>query len=64
MRVSKQGQINFDILYVQFGASRFGVWYNTPNKGTPKGLQSHINIGFTETGKLTLLNVNNLVQEK
>jgi len=53
-----------DILYLQSGVSSFGVWYNLPGEGTPKGLQSPVNIGFIETSDLTLLNLNNLVQEK
>jgi len=63
MSASTQGQINFDIPYVQSGASSVGVWYNLPGEGAPKGLQSRVNIGFMETGKSTLLNVNDLVQE-
>jgi len=53
-----------DILYAQSGASSVGVWYNLPGEGAPKGFRSRINIGFMETGKSTLLNVNDLVQEK
>jgi len=64
MSASTQVQINFDILYVQPGMSSVGVWYNLPGEGTPKGLQSRVNIGFIETSDLTLLNLNNLVQEK
>jgi len=64
MSASTQGQINFNILYAQSGASSLGVWYNLTGEGTPKGFQSHVNIRFMETGKLTLLNVNDLVQEK
>jgi len=52
-----------DILYAQSRLSSVGVWYNLPGEGTPKELQSRVNIGFTETGKSTLLNVNDLVQE-
>jgi len=63
MSASTQGQINVDIHYVQSGVSSVVVWYNLPGEGTPKHLQSHINIGFMETSKSTLLNVNDLVQE-
>ena len=63
MSASPQGQINFDIHYAQSGVSSIGVWYNLPSEGTPKGLQSRVNIGFMETCKSTLLNVNDLVQE-
>jgi len=59
---TRSNQLN--ILCGQSGVSSVGVWYNLPNKGTPKGLQSRINIGFIETSKLTFLNVNELVQEK
>jgi len=52
-----------DILYLQSGVFNLRVWYNLPGEGTPKHLQSCINIGFTETSKLTPLNVNDLVQE-
>ena len=50
-----------DIPYVQSGVSSVGVSYNLPGEGAPKGLQSRVNIGFMETGKLPLLNGNNLV---
>jgi len=53
-----------DILYEQCGANSSGVWYNLPGKGAPKGFQSRVNARFMETGKLTLLNGNNLVQGK
>jgi len=52
-----------DILYCQSGTSSLGVWYNHPSEGTPKSLQSRVNIGFMETRKSPLLNVNDLVQE-
>ena len=61
MRVHKSNQL--DVLYDQSGTSSLGVWYNLPGEGTPKGFQSRVNIGFMETGKPTLLNVNDLVQE-
>jgi len=64
MSASTQGQINFDILYLQSHPSSVGVWYNFPSEGAPKGVQSRVNIGFMETGISTLLNVNDLVQEK
>jgi len=64
MSVSTQGQINFDIPYVQSGASSVGVWYNLPSEGTPKGLQSRVNIRFMETGQLVLLSGNDLVHGK
>ena len=64
MSVSTQGQINFDILYAQSGARSVGVWYNLPGEGTPKELQSRINIRFMETDQLILLSGNNLVQGK
>jgi len=50
-----------DILYPQSGIASFGVLYNLPGEGAPKGLQSRVNIGFMETGKSTLLNVIDLV---
>jgi len=52
-----------DTPYVQSGVRSVGVWYNLPSEGTPKSLQSRVNIGFMETRKSTLLNVNDLVQE-
>jgi len=52
------------ILYVQSCLRSIGVWYNLPGEGTPKGFQSRLNIGFMETSKSTLLNVDDLVQEK
>jgi len=64
MSASTQGQINFDILYAQSSMSSVGVWYNLPSEGTPKGLQSRVNVRFMETGQLTLLSGNNLVQAK
>jgi len=63
MSVSTQGQINSDILHLQSRLSSVDVWYNLPGEGAPKGLQSRINIGFMETRKSILLNVNDLVQE-
>jgi len=56
--------INFDILYAQSRLSSVVVWYNLPGEGAPKGLQSRVNIAFMETSKSTLLNVDDLVQEK
>jgi len=53
-----------DLQYIQSGMSSVGVSYNFPGEGPPKGLQSRVNIGFMETGKSTLLNLNDLVQEK
>jgi len=53
-----------EIPYVQSSLSGVEVSYDFPGEGVPKGLQSRINIGFMETGKFTLLNVNDLVQEK
>jgi len=50
-----------DILYAQSGARSVGAWYNLPGEGTPKGFQFRVNIGFMETGKLTLLNENGLI---
>ena len=64
MSASTQVQINFDILYVQPGMSSVGVWYNLPGEGTPKGLQSRVNVRFMETGQLILLSGTNLVQGK
>jgi len=53
-----------DVLYLQSGVSSVGVWYNLPGEGSPKGLQSRVNVKFMETGKLTLLNAIGLVQGK
>ena len=64
MSASTQGQNQLDILYCPSGISSLGVWYNLPGEGAPKGLKSCVNTGFMETGKSTLLNVNDLVQEK
>jgi len=64
MSSSTQGQINFDIPYTQSPLSSVGVWYNLPSEGTPKGFQSRVNVRFTKTGKLTLLNAIGLVQGK
>jgi len=52
-----------DIPYCQSGVSSVRVWYNVPGECTPKGIHARVNIGYMETGKLTLLNVNDLVQE-
>jgi len=64
MSASTQGQINVDVLYAQSGISSVGVSYNIPGEGTPKGLQSRVNVSFMETSQLTLLSGNNLVQGK
>jgi len=44
-----------DILYLQSGVSSFGVWYNLPGEGTPKGFQSRVNVRFIDAGISTVL---------
>jgi len=44
-----------DILYAQSGVSSGGLWYNLPGEGTAKGFQSHVNVGFIDTGISTVL---------
>jgi len=65
MSMNTQDQINLTIPYIQSGVNSFvALRYNLPGEGTPKGFQFLINIRFMEIGKLTFLNVNDLVQEK